>query len=625
MFTAWDGEETRDAGYCLFGASVDGAAPDASTTLQRPHLRSADMLDLLLEVASANPGAYHVAYSFDYDVNWFLRDFSWPELITLRIKGAVNWNGYRIEHIPHKIFKVECDGFRVRVDDIFSFFRTRYDKALQKYEISEPWIREQITRGKDNRADFRYADIPEIREYWSLELTTMCQLMDQIETMARKAGFTRLKQWHGPGALAAYSLREHKTEQHMKASPAPVLRAALRGYAGGWFERFQCGYHTGWVGTADINSAYVYAMSLLPDLAQGHWSYTSGSAVPDPKSTRFGLFHVKWRADYAAYMRACHGVPFPLFHRDNDGSIRRPLISDVWVWNPEAANCVATGYAEITEAWVLEDDGTYPFAWVADMYRTRLDMQRRGDPAEKILKWAMASYYGRFAQRTGWDKEKHPRPPRFHQIEYAGWITSWCRAAIYRAALDVGIRGGLVSVDTDGIISTVPFGDLDRGIGDGLGQWKTEEYDALIYIQNGVYWLRKDGVWEDPKLRGIPHVRMSPDVGLAGLRGDGTICLDRHGFVGYGLALGGRRDEWRSWSDSPLRVSAVSAGSRVHTPRSCRACKRGQRLDEALHDLMLVPNRDPVSKPHRLPWIDGDSKDGRLSALLAREQMLQSE
>jgi hypothetical protein len=323
-------------------------------------------------------------------------------------------------------------------------------------------------------------------------------------------------------------------------------------------------------------------------------------------------------------MRACHGVPFPLFHRDNDGSIRRPLVSDVWLWNPETANAVATGYAQITEAWVFNDDGTYPFSWVADMYNTRLDMQHRGDPAEKILKWAMASYYGRVAQRTGWDKHTHPKPPRFHQIEWAGWITSWCRAAIYRAALDVGMRGGLVSVDTDGIISTVPFGDLDRGIGDGLGQWKIDEYDGLIYIQNGVYWLRKDGVWEDPKLRGIPHVRMSPDVGLSGLRSGGTIRLARHGFVGYGLALNGRRDEWRQWVDSELCVSAISAGSRTHCERTCRACKKGLGMDEALHDLMLTPNRDPVSCAHRLPWINGDDKDSRLSKLLSRERLLES-
>jgi hypothetical protein len=624
MFIAWDGEETRDAEYCLFGASIGGDAPEASTTLQHPYLSTQTLLDLLLSVSEANPKAYHVAYSFDYDVNWILRELSWPELITLRVKGKVTWHGYEIEHIPHKIFKVAKDSVHVRVDDVFSFFRCRYDKALVKYSIASAGIRDQITAGKDSRQDFLYKDILGIREYWSLELQTMCQLMDTVKDMADKAGFTKLKQWHGPGALASYSLREHKTERHMKQSPPVILHRALSAYAGGWFERYKCGYHDGPVATADLNAAYVWAMSLLPDLATGHWRYYRGRDIDTVAAQcRFGLFRVKWQADTAGYMRACHGIPFPLFHRDNDGSVRRPLVSDVWLWNPEAANCTATPYAKLIEGWVYEDDGTFPFSWVDGMYNRRLALQRAGEPAEKILKWATASYYGRVAQRTGWN-ERTRTPPRFHQIEWAGWITSKCRAEIYRLALDAGMRDGLVSVDTDGIISTVPFDIPASRIGDGLGQWKVEEFDGLIYIQNGVYWLRKKGVWEDPKLRGIPHAKFSPDIAMAALRSpEGTISVDRHNFRGYASAIRGKRDEWRTWVDDTVQLSALSAGARVHSERLCRACQAGKGLDQALHDLALVPNRQLKSKPHCLPWLGEKTSDDCLRALLAREDMIE--
>ena len=619
-FIAWDGEETRDAGYCLFGASINGLPPDRLTTACHPDLSTRECLDLLLNVAEMFPGFWHVAYSFDYDVNWILRELSWPELITLKVKGKVNWDGYVISHVPHKIFKVEHDGIQVRIDDVFSFFRCRYDKALQKYKIGEQGVRDQITRGKDNRADFFYADIAEIREYWSLELQTMCDLMLHVKSMADSAGFSKLNQWHGPGALAAYSLREHNTEIHMKKSPPVILNRALTAYAGGWFERFQCGYHRGWCATADLNAAYVWAMSLLPDLARGTWTYTTSDLDTRAKECRFGLFRVKWRADHAAYMRACHGIPFPLFHRDADGSVRRPLVSDVWLWNPEAANCTASPYAELTEAWIFNDDGSYPFAWVGDMYANRLDLQSRGDPAEKILKWAMASYYGRLAQRTGWNEHSRT-PPRFHQIEWAGWITSLCRATIYRAAFNAGISGGLVSVDTDGIISTVPFDIPDTDIGSGLGQWKIEEYDGLIYIQNGVYWLRKNGNWEDPKLRGIPHTRMSSDIAIRSLQENGTIRLSRHSFRGYSAAIRGRRDQWRTWQDDEITISAASAGARIHNEQSCRACQQRLGLDETLHDLMLVPNRQVKSKPHSLPWVSSNDTDKKLAALLAKEDL----
>jgi hypothetical protein len=628
-FIFWDGEECKDAGYCLFGCSVYGQPPDSLTYVQVPFLRTRQMLDLILDVGARFPGAAHVWFSADYDVNWILRELSWPELITLAVKGKVEWDGYTIEHIPGKIFKVAKDGIRVRIDDCFSFFRQRYDKALYKYDISTGDIRQKISAGKDNRSEFYWTDIDEIREYWGLELVTGCALMTKIRLMCLGAGFAGMNKWYGPGALAAYSLKQNKVTEYMAESPPKVKAAALRAYAGGWFERFQCGLYNGPVWTADINSAYVYAMSLLPNLAKGHWEYTRTNLVDRARSCKFGIFRCKWQVDFNGYLRACQGIPFPLFHRDRDGTIKRPFASDVWLWNPEAANASTTPFATLTEGWIfIEDDpDDYPFNWVATMFDTRLAMQAAGDPSEKILKWALASYYGRVAQRKGWNKKSNA-PPMFHQIEWAGWITSKCRAMIYRAAIDVAARGGLVSVDTDGIISTVPFIDLQNGEGNQLGRWKVEEYTDMIYIQNGVYWLGKGGgydaklgytVWEDPKLRGIPRTRLSPDIALEALSGDGRIHLSRHGFRGYRAALHGHREQWRMWVDDDLTVSVLSAGARTHNRKTCRACARGIGLNEGLHDLALTVNRDRVSRPHRLPWIDGEDLDAKLQAMLAKE------
>lgn len=627
-FIFWDGEETIDSGYCLFGCSVGGSAPTGESYIQRPMLRTRQMLDLILRVGAGNSSYSHVAFSFDYDVNQILCDLSWPALITLRIKGEVKWDGYTIKHIPHKIFTVQKNKVSVHIDDIFSYFRCRYDKALRKFNIGDSQTQDQITEGKDNRADFYYRDIDYIRDYWTLELQTGCALMDKVRRMTYEAGFPGITQWYGPGALAAYSLKAHNTKDVMKKSPAPVLRAALSAYAGGWFERFKCGVYTGSVYTADINSAYVYAMSLLPNLAKGNWRYTRSNLVFEARNCRFGLFHTKWSVDWDGYIRACHGVPFPLFHRDNNGSVKRPFKSDVWLWNPEAANASATPYAEFTEAWIFEPEGEdeFPFDWVAAMFDTRLAMQAAGDPSEKILKWALASYYGRIAQRTGWN-ERTKIPPMFHQIELAGWITSKCRAMIYREALDVAQRGGLVSIDTDGIISTVPFRNLVNGEGNQLGRWKVEEFDGLIYIQNGFYWMHCAGCsehegakWHDPKLRGIPRAKLDPSIALEGLRTDGHIGISRHTFRGYGAALQGKRNEWRKWVDDDIVFSVQVAGSRVHVPQFCRACGKGQKLDEALHDLVLSINRDTKSRPHSLPWLDGADSDEVLKLALERER-----
>src|SRR5271163_651129 len=627
-FVFWDGEETTDAGYCLFGCSLFGNEPTPDTYIQSPMLDTRSMLDLILRIGERYPNASHVAFSFDYDVNWILRELPWPALITLKVKGEVEWDGYRIKHIPHKIFTVERDKIRVHIDDIFSYFRCRYDKALAKFNIGTLEVRSKITKGKDERADFAYADIDYIRSYWALELQTGCQLMSLVRTMTYAAGFPGITQWYGPGALAAHSLKANDVKSYMEPSPPKVHLAALSAYAGGWFERFKCGIYNGNVETADINSAYVHAMSLLPNLARGHWEYRRTGLEQLARECRFGLFHVKWSVDFDGYMRACHGIPFPLFHRDNNGTVKRPFASDVWLWNPEAANCTTTPFAKLTEAWVFipDDEDEFPFDWVAAMFDTRLAMQAQGDPSEKILKWALASYYGRLAQRSGWN-EKSKLPPMFHQIEFAGWITSKCRAMIYREALDVGRRGGLVSIDTDGIISTVPFRNLVNGEGNQLGRWKVERYDGLIYIQNGFYWLHCNGCeahegakWHDPKLRGIPRAKLDPSVAIDALRGNGHITLARHTFRGYGAALHGKRDEWRKWVDDDIVFSVQAAGSRVHVKQFCSACIKGLGLDAGLHDLVLSINKDRKSKPHSLPWLDNVDTDAILARELAREQ-----
>lgn len=256
-FIFWDGEECKDAEYCLFGASVGGNSPQEfpDQYIQSPRLPTHAMLELLCDVASEYPGSYHSAFSFDYDVNQILKDLSWRELIILRRTGKTKWEQYEITHIPHKIFRVKDTDRKVtvRIDDCFSFFRCRYDKALQKYGVGDKRVVESISAGKDARTDFWYKDIDYIRGYWDKEVSLGCELMGQIRTMAVNAGF-HVKHWYGPGAFAAYSLAQNRADKIMAQAvtrdggpysvPAAVRIAALNAYAGGWFERFQIGMVT---------------------------------------------------------------------------------------------------------------------------------------------------------------------------------------------------------------------------------------------------------------------------------------------------------------------------------------------------------------------------------------------
>lgn len=589
-----------DAGFCLFGNS-------AGFKLRDPFLSTIQMLDLIIATGQRHPNAFHIAYFFKYDVNWILKDVDKLHIAVLHLYGHVTWQGYRIEYIPDKIFtvskKVGERRIKVRIDDIFSYFRSRYDKALKKYGIGSPRQRNIITAGKENRSDFWYADIVSIEWYWNLELQTMVWLMDLIRGHVNSADFF-IGSWHGPGALASYALKTHSMGDHKLPTSEDMIEPFLTAYAGGWFNPYKVGFHDGPVYTADINSAYAYAISLLPSLATGTWKHISR---PDPqlaKQVRLGCFHIKYNGSSSSYMASCHGMPLPLFMRQRNGSITRPIAVDGWYWNPEASIVADRPDCEFIEAWILIDDGTYPFAWVRDMYNTRLDMITDGNPAEKVLKWTLASIYGREAQRCGWD-EKNLLPPPWHQIEWAGFTTSLTRAMIYWAAMFVSRNNGLVSVDTDGIMSISPVGDLRNGISEDLGAWKVEEFSGLIYIQNGIYWLRDmNGEWKEPKLRGLPKGRKvnDPQMALDAFGGNGVITVERHKFVSYGTALYQNWSKWRTWEDSEHKIRVGRSGDRQHIPQLCRACKQGYTFSDCLHDMALVPSGEIESQKHKVPW-----------------------
>jgi hypothetical protein len=621
-FIMWDGEAVQDgADYCLFGNSE-------GEEICKPNLGTKECLDLILSAGQKHPKSFHIAFAFDYDVNNILRELPWKLLIILKERGRCMWQGYEIHHIPHKSFKVKKNGITVKIDDVFSYFRCRYDFALAKYGIGTEEERTAITDGKLLRPDFKFADIlTKIRPYWKLELALGVKLLDKLRRDINGAGFY-IGAWHGPGALAAYCFNRNGVRQHMAPIPENISLAARIAYAGGWFERYKAGMHDGPIWTADINSAYVYALSRLPSLATGTWirqsDDNSDSLRVSSRTVRLGLYRIRFRHGFSAYMATNHGIPLPLFQRSTDGGISRPTVTEGWFWSYEARIVSRDPNAEFVEAWIYLDDGTYPFAWLEDMFLERLALQAENNPAEKALKWALASMYGITAQRAGWDRRKRSAP-RWHQIEWAGAITSMCRSMIYAAAAPVATNGGLVSIDTDGIISTVPFTSLPNGVGNQLGRWKVEQFSGLCYFQNGVYWLRDmQGDWLTPKIRGVPQDQIpSIDDAIGALRGDGSIRISRHNFVGYGTAIRGRRDAWRTWEDQEYAIDIKRAGQRHHLEKICRACKRGSKWDEALHDLALIMPGEQESHPHKLPWLE--KEDNTLLERLKHETIFAEE
>jgi hypothetical protein len=619
-FVLWDGEgyNAYIAGsngeiviehrYMLFGSSE-------SDPIRGIKLTTEQCLDEIVRVKRENPRAIFIGFSFEYDVNMIIGDFGPHRLYLLKKFGTVRYKGYRIEHIPRKLLRISRDGISATIFDTFGYFGCSYVAALRKYGVGTESQLDYIDSGKGKRGQFTYSDIDYVESYWRAEVNLGPPLLDKVRDACYTAGYF-ITEWHGPGALAAFGLKYIGANKWHggKNVPQEVKAARAYAYAGGRFHGFLGGYYIGDVYTADLNSAYAYACTLLPRLDNGTWRRVqpdrigAGEDVPE-----FGLYRIRFKFDK---FRPGMATPFPLFHRGKDNSLSWGPWTEGWYWGPEARLVLGSPYATLLEAWVYSGDGSYPFReWIQGAFNRRLIMQEKNDPVEKGYKWMLAAMYGAFARRVGWNRKLRIAPSS-HQIEWAGFITSKCRALVQLAAHMAARNNGLVSIDTDGVMSLEPFGDLPGGKGNGLGEWKCEHYTGILYWQSGIYWLRDEsGTWQTPKTRGLPKGTVPMEMALAVIEETDNLRDQKHAaftvnktiFTGYGRALQGQLHRWKTWETVTETVVFGGTGKTRHIPALCGMCRGNPKA--RMHNLQIFPADldDIESHPHKLPWLEKDT------------------
>ena len=214
------------------------------------------------------------------------------------------------------------------------------------------------------------------------------------------------------------------------------------------------------------------------------------------------------------------------------------------------------------------------------------------------------------AQRVGWDEEKQRIPP-WHQLEWAGWVTSHTRARLFDVMRRIPWEH-LIAVETDGIYTTTPPEQLGIEHSEELGGWEVSEYDEMMYVQSGTAWLhsKKKG-WEE-KRRGLDKesfalsdcVRylcdLRPNEPWKAYEGQTTR------FIGLGAALASKDLKARHcvWETKPRKIEAGQHGKRIHVPGECLACRKGNDAYDMTHDMVIrsLSIKKPQSYPHDIPW-----------------------
>ena len=504
-------------------------------------LSSYAALSLLCDTAKANPNAIHVLFGGSYDVVKILKDVPLPMLrdlyagfpIDVMLEGTI----FRLQYRQRKRLRIARLGSRLKFKrhrhrwsldcdvaltlwDTLGFFQARFVDALKAYGIDPPGMSvSQIAAMKERRSTFTESDVPAMRDYCIAECRALVLLVGALLNAFRDARLT-LNAYDGAGAAAAALLKRENVKAHVRDLDDRERDLLDRAYFGGRIELTSIG--TGSVREYDIVSAYPAALEHLPSM-EGTW--LTGLRSP------WALYRVRF-----AFPKDLPWYPLP--YRTSTGAVLFPQTGEGIYCVPEFAAASAFvdrfgGFldSEAVLSFVPDDEGARPFGFVREVFEERARCKREGNAAEKALKLALNSCYGKTAQTLGSDRRRPPYRSPF----WATWITGFTRARLVQTALPRA--DDVVAFATDALYVR---GNAPVSLtGDSLGDWSGGTQSEAVFVQPGVYWLRKpDGAWK-PKYRGFDResVQTPERVFEAWRRKETRLALAVTRFVTYGSAF----------------------------------------------------------------------------------------
>jgi hypothetical protein len=613
QFTCFDGE-----GYDIDGKHryVYLCAYDGETyeeVRNNSGLTTEECFEFLVGVAAKRKYNISVIFGGSYDSNMMLRDVSIPKLMDLNETGTCRWRKWRIQMVNRKEFTV-TDVTRAgrntcKLWDVIGFFQCSFEKAISDWlDIRD----KTIAKGKKSRKAFSAAQLDFIIDYCKKELLYFEALMQRLWSALNSVGI-KLNRWDGAGAAAQSVLQRSGVAKYKgtdKQNEDHYTEARIA-YAGGRFELIAPGDYINGVYNYDINSAYPFAMTQLPPFG--------GLRKCTRKHCQYGpydLLKIFYNRDPRLYRDEDVRIFHPFHHRYAHYGVSYPARTVGWHYGVE---WIASGQdGEVLSHLHWDDSGERPFEWVSDFYDYRVELKAKGDKAEKAVKLAINSLYGKCVQQRGWVPGK--RKPMFHQLYWGGWITAYCRSMMYRAMLQHPEQ--VIAVETDGIFTTAK---LDLDVGDGLGQWGETHYRELTYVQSGMYFGVDDNGTDITKYRGLDKGTLTREMVLHGwerfekewsgattaqrkrLR---TVRAPSTRFRTLGTSLvGARVGDWAQWVKETKDIDLLPTGKRVHAPWCTEPWGRGTHHETVCVGTGKINGKpDMVSHPYNVLWADTASR-----------------
>ena len=420
-------------------------------------------------------------YNLAYDAEVILKVLGDNLLTYNNEKKLVFFYGnYKFTYFPKKSLAIRKGNHSVVFFDIAQFYMQSLQKAYQSNigKLSESYLKIKNERNNFSKTYYR-KNTNRVRQYCIDDCIFTKKLAEHFIDLFFRFFKFYPRRWVSSGYIAEKVLiNSDVTFPLLQDLPESVARFAWSSYFGGRFEMIQRGF----IGKAyiyDINSAYPYAISQLPDLTDGDW-FRGDEIVPN---ATVGFFKIS--ADVDDMKIVC---PFPF--RKNISIIYPSGKFITYCTLQELQVIDDVSYTILDSVQFVPHTKKKPYKkFINNLYNKRLELKRNKDPMQLPLKIILNSIYGKTGQivngRVG---------GLFNPVIFA-YITGFTRAMLYQFMKKHQLENHVVAFATDSVCTTKKLNVNSQKLG-GFS-FETSGNDCY-FLQNGFY--RINDKW---KKRGI--------------------------------------------------------------------------------------------------------------------------
>lgn len=429
---------------------------------------------------------YFLAYNLKFDASVILKcmDKDILEKFYYGIddqKFIIKHEGIEITYLHKKCLTMKKGSHTVKIYDALQYFigageggKSNLDSVAKAYlGDQKEYTGKYQNKSFPDTLDKEPEELKQVIEYCIKDCILTKKLMDiWIDSFYKNFGFYPTA-YYSAGYISSQYL---KTQLYdftcFRKVPFTVQNLAYNSYFGGRFEITQRGrlkniYHY------DINSAYPYAMSKLPDFNNGKWRKIDSIEEYSKYSKNVGFYKVKVDVQEKDLS--------PFMFRNIYGQIIAPrgeFTTTITSFELEKAIKYYDFKLKRISGFTFiptKNNKSEFNKLVEGMYKARLKQTNQGQ--KYVYKVLINSLYGKFAQAK-------PKPKNLFNPVMCSAITGFCRGMLLDSAKDN--KSDIVMFATDGVFSTKKL-NLNTPKEKILGAWEGSFHPDFILIMAGIY------------------------------------------------------------------------------------------------------------------------------------------